>query len=762
MADGSIRIPVDVDIDAAENDLDKLKDAAERAAEEIARASAHIAEAAVPTTSKGWGREFQKTLSDMAKTGAAADEAVKAGDLEAADRLGQLYDDQERKLAAIAQHLNETVMLEQQRAAAAEQAKEDKETAKQAAQAGKEKAQAEKDAAREAEKLRKEQEKAAAASRKHGADIKSAIGGQIKNVIGKIGMMGVALMGVGSAMQIVRNAIADVKSENEYVSGQLAGFRNIIATAIEPIVVQVVHWLSVALSYLNAFIAGLTGVDLIANANAKAIDKQAKATAGAAKAAAQLAGFDEMNKLSDNSGGGGGGGAASGVFQLEEIDTSKVTEWVERIKQIIADSGIADKIREIFDKIQSMDFTAFLDTIKRVFEGLAVDAIVNALDIFGDVLDIMIAAANGDVEGVINAISMLLFDLLTGPIRPLLAIIDALFGTNTLEGYKNFRKWLQETNGGMTVLVDWLKKAWEWAKGIFDSVVQWAGEMISKIATAASEIWSKINEKIVQPVVNWITGIWSNYIQPIISKLWEIISTLGQIFAAICIAFWKYVITPIGEALGKAGVWLWQHVIKPVVDWIVWLWGEFKRVILDPLIDAFSKAGHWVYEHVIKPVFEWLKWLYNAAIDFFKQVGAVVVNFISNAFKAAINGVLWAVENGINGFIRLLNGAVDLINKIPGVSISRVSEIYLPRLAAGGIVNNPGRGVPLVAGEAGREAVLPLDNNTEWMDALAERINGGANGRPLQIQLNINGRRLQEFLIDLGARRAFATNGGAV
>ena len=66
MADGSIRIPVDVDIQDAETDLDRLKDAAERAAEEIAKASAHMAEAAVPTSSKGWGREFQKTLSDMA------------------------------------------------------------------------------------------------------------------------------------------------------------------------------------------------------------------------------------------------------------------------------------------------------------------------------------------------------------------------------------------------------------------------------------------------------------------------------------------------------------------------------------------------------------------------------------------------------------------------------------------------------------------------------------------------------------------------
>ena len=41
-------------------------------------------------------------------------------------------------------------------------------------------------------------------------------------------------------------------------------------------------------------------------------------------------------------------------------------------------------------------------------------------------------------------------------------------------------------------------------------------------------------------------------------------------------------------------------------------------------------------------------------------------------------------------------------------------------------------------GEAGREAVLPLDNNTEWMDMLADRI-GGSRKVPVNINLNYDG-----------------------
>ena len=45
--------------------------------------------------------------------------------------------------------------------------------------------------------------------------------------------------------------------------------------------------------------------------------------------------------------------------------------------------------------------------------------------------------------------------------------------------------------------------------------------------------------------------------------------------------------------------------------------------------------------------------------------------------------------------------------------------LSIPKLARGGIVNQP---TQAIIGEAGKEAVLPLENNTEWMDTLAQKI----------------------------------------
>ena len=78
----------------------------------------------------------------------------------------------------------------------------------------------------------------------------------------------------------------------------------------------------------------------------------------------------------------------------------------------------------------------------------------------------------------------------------------------------------------------------------------------------------------------------------------------------------------------------------------------------------------------------------------------------------------------------------------------------LPKLAVGGIVNRPGRGVPAIIGEAGAEAVLPLENNTEWMDILADKIGGNVT-----IPIYMDGRKIATYVVDIQKKKAFAMNG---
>ena len=81
------------------------------------------------------------------------------------------------------------------------------------------------------------------------------------------------------------------------------------------------------------------------------------------------------------------------------------------------------------------------------------------------------------------------------------------------------------------------------------------------------------------------------------------------------------------------------------------------------------------------------------------------------------------------------------------------------KLAHGGIINNPGRGVSLgngiIGGEAGREMVMPLDSQT--MAQLGQEI-----GKWITINANIinqmNGRTISRELKTVTADSDFATN----
>lgn len=69
-----------------------------------------------------------------------------------------------------------------------------------------------------------------------------------------------------------------------------------------------------------------------------------------------------------------------------------------------------------------------------------------------------------------------------------------------------------------------------------------------------------------------------------------------------------------------------------------------------------------------------------------------------------------------------------------GVNIPFIptAKLQVPYLAQGGIVNRPTLNV---AGEAGAEAIVPLERNTEWMDSLVDKLAAKLNA-PVVMQID--------------------------
>lgn len=144
------------------------------------------------------------------------------------------------------------------------------------------------------------------------------------------------------------------------------------------------------------------------------------------------------------------------------------------------------------------------------------------------------------------------------------------------------------------------------------------------------------------------------------------------------------------------------------------------------------------YESTGTKIKKWFTNLWDAIKKVFSDVGKVVADAVSGAVKKAVNAVLSTAVKVINGFISAINFAIGIINAIPGVNISKLSKLSVPALAKGGIVDSA---TLALVGERGKEAVLPLENNTGWMDSLADKLSERSN-TPSKIVLMLDSKEL--------------------
>ena len=509
------------------------------------------------------------------------------------------------------------------------------------------------------------------------------------------------------------------------------GFKNVLGETFMPVIQKVVVWVTVAVAKISALLRVLFGIkkDKSSETMNKATTSVSsytgavnKATDAVKKLKKQTMGFDEMNILQGQdtaSGSGSGDGDVGYGINVGGSDGSLGT--------LLPEDALADI--ENFEKK--------MDQIGGKIAGW-----VTALAILG-----------GGILFVIGALSLNIPRVLIG---------------GTLAG---IGIGIGNASGTFSAWGDWLD-------GIWESISTWFSNTISAIGDFFSRVWNGIKEG-AKSAVDAIVGFFSN---------------IGN-------WFYTNVIEPIGNFFSD----LWQSIketAKAVADWFVQAWTDIKNFFVDiwnsikekasntweGIKNVFSVVGNWFHDKVISPVADFFSGMWDKvkngaknAWDGIKNVFSTVGNFfgdifskawkkvkdifstggkifdgikdgIVNAFKAIVNAII----TGINKVVAIpFNGINWALNKIRNISIFglkpfdwiyTISVPQIPRLAKGGITN----GATLAEiGEAGREMVLPLESNTQWMDLLADKINQ-RQGRsiPTKLILQVNGRTLGETAIE--------------
>ena len=341
----------------------------------------------------------------------------------------------------------------------------------------------------------------------------------------------------------------------------------------------------------------------------------------------------------------------------------------------------------------------------------------------------------GAVATFLGVILLLNASLLASPITWIIVGIMALVAGfvilwNECEGFRNFwiklwetvSTWVEKT---VKNIVNWFKQAWADIKNAFSTAISW------------------IKEKIIQPIADF----YNKWIRPVIEKIIEIITKCVEIIINLYVGLYNLlvdkVIKPIAEwvskTVGNIKDWI-KGAVDTIKGWFSDLWSKIKE-IFSPVANFFKDVWNKAYnavKNVFAPIVNFFGGIWDKIKNKFSKLGTSIGDAISNAVKSGINGVISLIERTINTAIGLINGAIRLINLLPGVNVSYVQKLRMPRLAKGGIVDSA---TIAMVGEQGKEAVVPLENNTEWMDKLADRL-AARMASPTRLSLNVDGKEL--------------------
>lgn len=160
----------------------------------------------------------------------------------------------------------------------------------------------------------------------------------------KLKRVGLALFSIRSAYTLVSRASSAYLSKDTELAEKLQSVWVGLGSFLAPLLEYLSNMLLKMVGYLNVFVKALTGIDFVAKANAKALNKQAKAQKNLNK---QMLSFDEINKLEDTTSESGSASGGSGLIELPELDDKMVKKlqdlayWLRENWDLIKAVGIA-------------------------------------------------------------------------------------------------------------------------------------------------------------------------------------------------------------------------------------------------------------------------------------------------------------------------------------------------------------------------------------------------------------------------------------
>ncbi len=572
-----------------------------------------------------------------------------------------------------------------------------------------------------------------------------ALQGGLWNII----KYGIGVRSVFALVNRLRNAIKEgftnlaqvsspVNSAINSVMGSLSLLKNSLATAFAPIftaiapaIVYLCNLLATAMSYIAQFMSAITGGRTYMKATkgaenfAKGVGKAGSAAAGAAKEASkQLASFDKLDILKDDSsgsgggGGGGGGGAAdmAGMFEEMPIE-SAISDFIKRIKdafaageyeevgRIIAEgiNGAVAKIRDFisWDNVHTF-WEYWIDVFCRIANSLVKnidwyligETIAEGFNTLLHILELLLTgidwkqigrAIGTGLNGIVDYIDWGLLGRVIA--ERFQAALDVLYGAVTTFNWKSLGKGIADSINSFVGVINWEEVGQTFSSGV-------RGLLQALTAAISGVNWWDVGKALADALgaVDWggiihdvfaglgsITGGLAALLGGFLSEAVEgakqyfeekIEECGGNVVAGILKGIW--------DAILGVGKWIADNVLSPFIEGFKDAFGihspakETEPIgenifegILKGILKNVGSIGKWIKNHIGKPLKEGLSKLFSGDLK-----GSDILEVSVSLIKKGWSTLKGFIGTAVSVSISLVKKAWTTIAKFVGTAVS--------------------------------------------------------------------------------------------
>ncbi len=615
------------------------------------------------------------------------------------------------------------------------------------------------------------------------------------NGIKSIKKFALGLLSVRTAFSMVSRAMQSYLSYDTQLSNSIQNCWNVLGSLLAPILEFVISLFSKAVSYVNAFVEALTGINLVARANKKALDSQAKSTKKLSDTQSSL---DEFHTVSTDT----GSGNDNKPITVEPVDMDKLDflfDWIDKAKKLLA--TLFDPIKEAWDNKGK----AFIDSLKNAFEGIKSLGIAvfssifevwtngtgqkiveNILEMWTNVFNIVGALSQalanawnnaGNGTAIIQAIA----DIFIGIQDIVISIANSLLNWVMSD---NFQSALNVVLGILADLFGYVQEIMAWVVTMYETylapVVDKVLDCISRIIIAIGSVW-----EFLKPIIDTIIDVIMNVLEPVIdglcgiiggiidalsgvmdfitgvftgdwSKAWEGLKTfLGGIIDAVASLF-----TGLFNTIGAIFKGAWDIIVS--IWSVVSTW--FNNAVIKPLANLFN--GIWnTMKNGAQNAWNGIKNIFSSVATFFKNIfgnawngvknifssgGRIfsgIKDGIFNAFRSVVNTLIAGINKVVSIPFNAINGALKTVRDISFLGIEPfkgliklVNVPQIPSLETGGVLDKETivRVAEYSNARSNPEIVSPRDMMKETMKEALEESN--MNNTSQKVDVNITGK----------------------